>query len=138
MPRPACFSSFGAANTGPMPISLGSQPATANPRNTPSGFTPRCAAARSLMTTTADAPSANWLALPAATTPPSRAGLIFDTPSNVVSGRIPSSRLTVTSSTDAAPESLSTTFIRVVIAAISSSKRPASRAAEARRWLATP
>jgi hypothetical protein len=33
------------------------------------------------MTTCAEAPSENWLALPAAITPPSIAGLICDTPS---------------------------------------------------------
>ena len=35
----------------------------------------------SLITTQTPAPSENWLALPAAITPPSIAGLIFDTPS---------------------------------------------------------
>ena len=64
-----------------MPISFGSQPATANPRNTPSGVSPRLAAAFSLITTQTPAPSENWLALPAEITPPSIAGLIFDTPS---------------------------------------------------------
>ena len=33
-------SSLGTAKTGPMPISSGSQPATAKPRKTPSGFRP--------------------------------------------------------------------------------------------------
>ena len=37
---PVRCSSFGTANTGPMPISSGSQPATAKPRNVPSGFRP--------------------------------------------------------------------------------------------------
>ena len=35
----------------------------------------------SLITTQTPAPSENWLALPAEITPPSIAGLIFDTPS---------------------------------------------------------
>ena len=78
---PVCFSSFGTANTGPMPISPGSQPATAKPRKMPSGLRPFFAATLSLITTHADAPSENWLALPAAITPPSIAGLICDTPS---------------------------------------------------------
>ncbi len=69
------------ANTGPMPISSGSQPATANARKTPIGCSPRLAAACSLMTTHAAAPSENWLALPAAIVPPGSAGLIFATPS---------------------------------------------------------
>ena len=64
-----------------MPISAGSQPATANPRNTPSGLRFFFAAAVSLITTQTPAPSENWLALPALTTPPSSAGLIFETPS---------------------------------------------------------
>src|SRR5439155_483540 len=41
---PVCFNSFGTANTGPMPISLGSQPATANPRKMPSGGGPQLTA----------------------------------------------------------------------------------------------
>ena len=42
---------------------------------------PFFAAAAALMTTATLAPSENWLALPAEITPPSIAGLIFDTPS---------------------------------------------------------
>ena len=129
---PVCFNSFGTAKTGPMPISLGSQPATANPRKMPSGFSPLVAAALSLMTMATEAPSENWLALPAAMTPPSIAGLIFATPSSVVSGRIPSSCETVTSRTDSAAVFLSTAFIFVVIGTISSSNFPAARAAAAR------
>jgi hypothetical protein len=64
-----------------MPISSGSQPATAKPRNTPSGGKPFAAAARSLSTTHAAAPSENWLAFPAAITPPGNAGLILATAS---------------------------------------------------------
>ena len=79
--RPFALSSFGTANTGPMPISSGSQPATAKPRKRPSGFMPRCSASFSFITTAAEAPSENWLALPAAMQPPSIAGLICDTPS---------------------------------------------------------
>ena len=78
---PACSRSFGTANTGPMPISFGSQPATAKPRKMPSGVRLRLAASLALMTTAAEAPSENWLALPAAMQPPSIAGLICDTPS---------------------------------------------------------
>ena len=36
--RPSFFSTLGTANTGPMPISSGSQPATAKPRKRPSGL----------------------------------------------------------------------------------------------------
>ena len=73
--------SLRTAKTGPMPISSGAHPATAKPRNTPSGRNPFAEAAASLITTHAAAPSENWLALPAATTPPGKAGLIFATPS---------------------------------------------------------
>ena len=51
----------------------------------------------SLITTHAAAPSENWLALPAAIAPPGSAGLIFATPSYVVSARMPSSAAIVTS-----------------------------------------
>ena len=62
---PARCNSFGTANTGPMPISSGSQPATAKPRNMPSGFRPFFSASFALITTQAEAPSESWLALPA-------------------------------------------------------------------------
>jgi hypothetical protein len=78
---PALASSFGTAKTGPIPISAGSQPATANPRNTPSGFSPLSAAVFPFITMHTPAPSENWLALPAEITPPSIAGLIFETDS---------------------------------------------------------
>ena len=61
------------------------------------------------MTTQADAPSENWLAFPAETTPPGRAGLIFETASYVVSGRMPSSADSVTSRVPSFPDSLSAT-----------------------------
>ena len=48
-----------------MPISSGSQPATAKPRNVPSGFRPFFSASFALITTQAEAPSDSWLALPA-------------------------------------------------------------------------
>jgi hypothetical protein len=50
-----------------MPISSGSQPATAKPRKMPSGWRPRCSASLPFISTQADAPSLNWLALPAVT-----------------------------------------------------------------------
>ena len=46
----ARFSTFGMAKTGPMPISSGSQPATAKPRKRPSGFRPFCSRKLSLIT----------------------------------------------------------------------------------------
>ena len=86
----------------------------------------------------APAPSENWLALPAAMQPPSIAGLICDTPSYVVSGRMPSSSDAVTSFIVSWPVFLSTTFIFVVIGTISSLNLPSARAFAARFWLCTP
>ena len=57
-----------------MPISSGSQPATTNCRNVPSGSIPRRSASSPRMTTQAAAPSDSWLALPAVTVPPSVTG----------------------------------------------------------------
>ena len=64
-----------------MPISSGSQPATAKPRKRPSGFRPFCSASSRCITTQAPAPSQNWLALPAVTTPPGIAERIPQMPS---------------------------------------------------------
>ena len=121
-----------------MPISSGSQPATAKPRKMPSGVRLRCSASFASITTQADAPSENWLALPAVITPPGTAERILDTPSSVVSGRMPSSSLTVTSFDSIAPVALSGTPAVTVIGTISALKRPAARAAAARCWLCTP
>ena len=121
-----------------MPISSGSQPATAKPRKIPRGFNPRFSASFASITTQAEAPSENWLAFPAATTPPGIAGLIFDTPSYVVSGRIPSSEARVTSRVEMRPDSLSATAMVVLKGTISCLNRPASCEAVARCWLRTP
>ncbi len=80
-----------------MPISSGSQPATAKPRKMPSGARPSRSATFAFITTHAAAPSENWLALPAVITPPGSAARIFATPSSVVSGRMPSSAARVPS-----------------------------------------
>ena len=85
-----------------------------------------------------DAPSENWLALPAVITPPGSAGRIFDTASSVVSARMPSSAEIVTSRVSSMPVALSATPMMVVIGTISASKRPAACAAAARCWLCTP
>jgi hypothetical protein len=121
-----------------MPISSGSQPATAKPRNTPSGCSPFSCAIRALIRIETEAPSENWLALPAVITPPGSAVRIFDTPSMVVSARMPSSAAIVTSRVSRRPEALSATPMTVVIGTISASKRPAAWAAAARCWLCTP
>src|SRR5581483_615062 len=63
-----------------------------------------------------------------AITPPSIAGLICDTPSYVVSGRMPSSSAAVTSRIDSWPVFLSITFMRVASGTISSLNLPAARA----------
>jgi hypothetical protein len=98
----------------------------------------RFSASVASITTQADAPSENWLALPAVTTPPGTAERIFATPSSVVSGRMPSSCDTVTSRESIAPVALSGTPAITVSGTISASKRPAARAAAARCWLCTP
>src|ERR1700676_4680443 len=116
-----------------MPISSGSQPATAKPRKIPNGLRPRRSASLPSITTTALLPSENWLALPAVTTPPGMAGRICATASRVVSGRMPSSLAMVTSRVPRAPVALSATPIRVVIGTISSLNLPAPCAAPAPR-----
>mmetsp|Transcript_1284 Transcript_1284/g.2088 ORF Transcript_1284/g.2088 Transcript_1284/m.2088 type:complete len:216 (+) Transcript_1284:124-771(+) len=63
--RPWRDSSLGTATVGPIPISSGSQPPTANPTKAPSGSNPRLCASASSMSRHADAPSDNWDALPA-------------------------------------------------------------------------
>ena len=90
------------------------------------------------ITITAAAPSENWLALPAEITPPGIAGLIFATPSYVVSARMPSSAAIVTSFVEICCVSLSATPINTVIGAISSLNLPAACAAAARRCDSTP
>src|SRR5438094_79139 len=123
--RPASFRSFGTAKTGPMPISSGSQPATTKPRKTPSGSMPSALARLADMRSVAEAPSENWEELPAVTVPPSRkAGGSLARPSRVVSGRLHSSRSTVTSLVDFAPVALSVTSMVTVIGAISSFSLP--------------
>ena len=121
-----------------MPISSGSQPATARPRKMPSGRSPRCSASIFSISTHAEAPSESWLALPAVMNfPAPRTGSSFASPARVVSGRLPSSARSVTSSKLAAPLSLSVTCMVVVSGTISSSKRPACCAAAVRCWLST-
>src|SRR5262245_29659563 len=137
MASPCCLSSLGTANTGPMPISSGSQPATASARNAPSGVSPRCSASFASMITQAEAPSESWLALPAVMKPPSRTGWSDESPSRVVSGRLPSSLLSVTGSKLSAFVFLSTTFLIDGSGAISWVKRPACCAAAVRRWLSS-
>src|SRR5919106_540823 len=119
------------------PLVRNPQPITVKPRKMPSGRNPRFAASAPSITTHAEARSENWLALPAATTPPGRAGLIRDTPSYVVSGRIPSSAASVTSFVRRRPESLSATPITVGKGTISSLNFPSACAAAARCWLCT-
>ena len=57
------------ANTGPMPITAGSQPAAANDTKRASGLRPSAAAFSALMTTAAAAPSLVCEELPAVTVP---------------------------------------------------------------------
>ena len=93
--RPWRLRSFGTAKTGPMPISSGSQPATAKPRKTSLGRMPRAFARSMDMTSVAEAPSESWEELPAVTVPCplslSKTGGSFISPSSVVSARLHSS-----------------------------------------------
>jgi hypothetical protein len=109
------------ANTGPMPISSGWQPATAQPLKAPSGCRPRRSASLASISTTAAAPSLSWLALPAVThLPGPLTGCSLARPSSVVSGRLHSSRSTVVDDRLGALVALSTTFITVFTGMISS------------------
>jgi hypothetical protein len=121
-----------------MPISSGSQPATAKPRKMPSGLRPFCSATLAFITTEAEEPSENWLALPAVITPPGIAERILTTPSRVVSGRMPSSAAMVTCFVSNWPVVLSATPMVTVIGTISSLNLPAAAAAAALSWLRTP
>ena len=67
--RPCRFSSLGTAKTGPMPISSGSHPAMAYPRNTSKGSMPSAFARAPDMTSVADAPSDSCDEFPAVTLP---------------------------------------------------------------------
>ena len=101
----------------------------------PKGCRPRFSASLASITSTAEAPSDNWLALPAVTVPPSRTGLRLDSPSSVVPGRLHSSWVTVTSWYEISFVSLSITAMLVWMGTISSSNFPAACAAAVRFWL---
>src|SRR5574337_317811 len=73
--KPWRESSFGTACTGPMPISSGSQPATAKPRKAPSGERPRRSASLASIRMQAEAPSASCEAFPAVMNRSALAGL---------------------------------------------------------------
>ncbi|MCY1185155.1 hypothetical protein D9M73_259110 [compost metagenome] len=86
------FSSLGTENTGPMPISSGSQPATVNPRKNALGCKPSARAFSKLITRVMEAPSDNCEELPAVTEPSSRnTGFNPARLCRVVSGRLQSS-----------------------------------------------
>ena len=96
---PCRSSSRGTATVGPMPISSGAQPQTANPLNAPSGVQPARWAAPSSISTHALAPSESCEALPAVTvargSTSARTGASDWSDSNVVDGRLHSSLVTV-------------------------------------------
>ena len=96
--RPWRASSLGTANTGPMPISSGSQPATAKPRKAPSGCRPRRSATLASTTTQALEPSDSCEALPAVMKLPGPfTGSSLARPSNVVLARLQLSWVAMTS-----------------------------------------
>ena len=131
--RPCCFSSFGMANTGPMPISSASQPAKTQPRKKPIGFTPSAFARSADMMSVAEAPSENCEELPAVTLPVAlNAGGSLARPSSVVSGRLHSSLSTTTSFCDLVPVALSVTSMVTFMGEISSLNLPDCCAAAVR------
>ena len=88
------------------------------------------------MTTQAEAPSESCEALPAVTVPFSpRTGASLARPSGEVSGRLPSSCVSVTASSRVSVVFLSCTSFVVAKGTISLSKRPACWAAAVRCWL---
>ena len=104
----------------------GERPDTPVATTRASGVSPSSFALRSLMTTTAAAPSLSGQQLPAVMVPFSRkTGLRACTPSSVTPGRGPSSLLTTVPSAR-------------VTGAISRSKKPSAMAFSARFWLVTP
>mmetsp|Transcript_4588 Transcript_4588/g.13230 ORF Transcript_4588/g.13230 Transcript_4588/m.13230 type:complete len:234 (-) Transcript_4588:395-1096(-) len=115
------------ATAGPMPMMLGSQPATLKPRKTPMTLRPSSLALERRMRRTAAAPSETCEALPAVVLPPFlKAGLSLLRPSRVVPSRGPSSLLTTISFS---LPSLSSTM--VFTGTISASNLPAFWAARA-------
>mmetsp|Transcript_56123 Transcript_56123/g.154680 ORF Transcript_56123/g.154680 Transcript_56123/m.154680 type:complete len:275 (+) Transcript_56123:417-1241(+) len=112
------------------------------PLKIPSASMPFCCASFSSITTCAAAPSLNCEALPAVTvalglrSEPSflkrMMGVMPASASYVVSGRLQSSWVTVTSTRDTSLVSLSTTFMTVSMGAISASYKPAACAAAVR------
>ena len=112
------------AGIGPVNISTGSTPASANVWNRARGLRPSWFAFSSLMISTAAAPSVICDEFAAVITPSGlNAGLSCASFSSDVSGRMPSSRLTIS-----VPDSVGT-----VIGSISRSNRPSSVARAARR-----
>ena len=91
--NPARLSAFSEAKTGPIPITLGSTPATAAETILAIGFILFLLIASSPAINKATAPSFKPEAFPAVTEPPSflNAGLSFPKTSNVVVGLINSS-----------------------------------------------
>ena len=127
---PARSRALRLAGTGPMPMTAGSTPATAVETMRASGRRPRLPAVFASASSTAEAPSLMPELFPAVTVPPSRnAGRRRASASADVSARGCSSRATTTDSPFAP---------RTVIGTICSSNRPASIAATAFRWLASP
>jgi len=123
---PALANARRLASTGPSPMISGLRALTPVATIRASGVRPSSAACRSLMITTAAAPSLSGQQLPAVTAPLGRnTGLSADTASSVVPGRGPSSVLTTVPSGS-------------VTGAISASKMRFAMAFSARFWERTP
>mmetsp|Transcript_2204 Transcript_2204/g.5966 ORF Transcript_2204/g.5966 Transcript_2204/m.5966 type:complete len:230 (+) Transcript_2204:2367-3056(+) len=145
-PRPAFSNTAGMATAGPIPITLGSTPATAKARNVARGFNPRRLASARVISMTMAAPSLSCDAFPAVVLPfESKTGFNLASDANVTPTRTPSSRSMTTDFRSArAAESAvpsppvgggSTT--EVSMGTISLRCLRASAAAEALAWLTT-
>ena len=94
--RPAFFKAFGTASTGPIPMILGSTPATAKPVILAIGFTFNSFTIFSDITITKEAPSFVGEELPAVTDPPAaNTGFNLPNTSVLVPALGPSSLFTV-------------------------------------------
>ena len=128
--RPALRSAAGMASIGPMPMMCGGTPRLAKLTKRASGCRPKRFTAASLARISAPAPSEVCELLPAVTEPrAANTVLSLARPSTVVSGRAPSSRLTVRVVTATSAASRSTARSVTSTGVISSLNSPAFMAA---------
>ena len=129
---PADFSAAGIAAIGPMPMISGGTPRLAKLTKRASGVRPCSRTARSLARIRAPAPSLVCELLPAVTLPlAAKTGRSLPRPSSEVSGRAPSSRLTVRVLTRSSPVARSGVRSVISTGVVSASNSPAACAASA-------